>query len=314
MRRFAMIGLGLAAAFIAGGEAKAAGYPEKPIEIYVGFRPGGGADLLSRMLAKHMEERLEQPVAVINKAGAGGRLAASALHDSPADGYSLAMSVATTFVFDPLVAKDASFGPEDFTYVSAVAKSQEGFIGLSASYGGFADYLAAAKSEGSLTYSSMVPIDRLLMGFVAKREGLQLRPVPAQGGAGVLQSVLGGTVPAGFSGGAHFDAYKAGDVRVLAVFDEERLADYPDAPTLKELGYDVTFVNYFVLAAPAGLPNDRLETLWQAVKFATEQPDFLELTNEKMHMPKVALPPAETSARLQRMAQEYRDLIAAVGG
>jgi tripartite-type tricarboxylate transporter receptor subunit TctC len=248
-------------------------YPSKPIKMLVGYRAGGGADTMARLLAKPLGKILGQPVAVVNKPGGGGGVAATALKNSKSDGYTLCMTTAITYSFIPHVAK-VQFTADDFQYVAAVAQFQEAFVARSDKpYKSFKELVEYAKTHPGLNYASITPLDKVFLKHVAKKEGIQWTPVPVKGGAGMVPAVLGGHVDFGFSGGIHYQHVKAGKMVVLAGLGRERLLAFPDVPTLKESGYDLVLVNCNMITAPKGVPDSIVKKLAKAISEAVKDPD-----------------------------------------
>ncbi|MGR7997740.1 MULTISPECIES: Bug family tripartite tricarboxylate transporter substrate binding protein [unclassified Xanthobacter] len=256
-------------------------WPEKPITVTVGFGAGGTTDIAARAVADVVSRKLGQPVVVENKPGAGGAVAATALTKMPADGYNLVATTSTTITLDPQMTKLA-FTPEDFTYVAAVGQFPEAFIALpSKGWKNLSDALAAAKAAGRMNYASSTSLDRMVTAVLGKKVGAQLVPVPTRSGAEVVTQVMGGHVDLGYSSGAYFPQAKAGEVAVMAVLGEKRLAAFPNVPTLKELGYGISSVNLILFVAPKGVPADVAEKLYAAFAAAGTDPSVVALMEKR---------------------------------
>lgn len=281
-RRSVLLGTALAASLALPMATSAwAEWPEKPITVTVGFGAGGTTDIAARAVADVVSRKLGQPVVVENKPGAGGAVAATALTKMPADGYNLVATTSTTITLDPQMTKLA-FTPEDFTYVAAVGEFPEAFIALpSKGWKNLSDALAAAKAAGRMNYASSTSLDRMVTAVLGKKVGAQLVPVPTRSGAEVVTQVMGGHVDLGYSSGAYFPQAKAGELAVMAVLGEKRLAAFPDVPTLKELGYGISSVNLILFVAPKGLPADVAEKLYAAFAAAGADPSVVELMDKR---------------------------------
>ena len=289
--------LGLALA----GPARAE-YPDRPIKILVGFKAGGGVDTMARMLAQKAGDILGQPVVVINKAGGGGAIAAKSVLGAEPDGYTLVFSVTLTFAAWPHMTK-TDYTSEDFTYIASVGKFQEAFVaGTDQPFKDWKGLIAEAKKkEGGLNVAVMTPYDKMVLRYIAKKEGVKFNQVPTKGGADIMTQVLGGHVDFGFSGGIHYSYVKAGKMNVLAGHGSKRLVGTPDVPTLKELGYDVVLENYNMVAGPKGMPEDIVKKLGDAFAQATQDADYQDLMTNKLHFPVVYLGPADLTAQIQEM-------------
>lgn len=284
-------------------------YPDRPITLLVNFRAGGNIDTLGRLLAKSMGDTLGQPILAVNKPGGGGGVGAMALKNSKPDGYTLCFTVATTFVFNPHFSKKAKYSMDDFWFIASVTEGQEAFVSLpDKPWKDWKGLIAEARKKGGLTYSSFTPIERVFMKVVAKKEGVKLTPVPTKGGAGMVPQVLGGHVDFAFSGGIHHSYAKQGKMLVLASLGDKRLIDFPDVPTLKELGYNVVLDQYVVFAAPKGVPEEVVQKVNDAASKAVKDPNIADLIKNKIHWPIAYHGPADITAALKKMDASYKQM------
>ena len=269
----AILAAGLAAltgATTLSAPALSAGYPDKPITMLVGFRAGGGVDTVGRLIAKHMEGTLGQPVVPTAKAGAGGGVLAAALAKAKPDGYTIGIAVTSTWSFNPVFARKKRYGVNDATLLASIARAQCAiFVGAKSPYKSLKDAFAAAKGGKALSASSPAPPATFLMRHLAGKNGVKLRVINVKGTPAVIQQVLGGHVDLGWSGGHHIPYLRTGEVRVIAATDDRRLnAPSDTVPTLKEMGYDISFCGAYIVAAPRGLPADVRAKLDGALKAA----------------------------------------------
>ena len=220
------------------GPALAAAYPDKPITMLVGFRAGGGVDTVGRLIAKHMEQTLGQPVVATAKAGAGGGVLAAALAKAKPDGYTIGIAVTSTWSFNPVFAKKKRYGVDDATLLASIARAQCAiFVAAKSPYKSLKDAFAAAKGGTALSASSPAPPATFLLRHLAGQNGVKLRVVNVKGTPAVIQQILGGHVDLGWSGGHHIPYLRKGEVRVIAATDDRRLnAPSQDVQTLKEMG------------------------------------------------------------------------------
>lgn len=277
-------------------------WPEKPITISVGFAAGGTTDIAARAVAEVVAKKLGQPVVIENKAGAGGAIAATALTKMPADGYNLVATTSTTITLDPQLMK-LGYAPADFTYVAAVGEFPEAFIALPKhGWKTLNDAMAAAKTTGRMNYASNTALDRMISTAVGKKAGVALVPVPTRSGAEVVTQVMGGHVDIGYSSGAYYPQAKAGEIAVMAVLGDKRVAGLPDVPTLKELGYGISSVNLILFVAPKGLPPEVAKKLDEAFAAAGADPSIVSLM-EKRSLNNFV----ETGAALAKTIQDHID-------
>ncbi len=294
---------------IAFGSAPAkAEYPERPIQLTAGFQVGGNVDAVARILAKAAGNILGQPMVVENKPGAGGGVAAAMLKSAKPDGYTLCLNMATAYTFNPHVG-DSTYTADDFTYIAASGKGQEAFVSSPEQpWKDWKSMMAEAKQR-KLSFASMIPLDKMFMREVGTKEGVQFSAVPTKGGAEVITAVMGKHVDFGFSGGVHYSYAKAGQMTVLAGLGSERLVDFPDVPTLEELGYDITFENYVVIAAPKGLPAEVGKKLSDAFAKAIQDPEYVDMMKNKIHWVPLYLDSAKISSAIQKMSASYKKMM-----
>ena len=252
------------------GPALAAAYPDKPITMLVGFRAGGGVDTVGRLIAKHLEQTLGQPVVATAKAGAGGGVLAAALAKAKPDGYTIGIAVTSTWSFNPVFAKKKRYGVDDATLLASIARAQCAiFVAAKSPYKSLKDAFAAAKGGTALSASSPAPPATFLLRHLAGQNGVKLRVVNVKGTPAVIQQILGGHVDLGWSGGHHIPYLRKGEVRVIAATDDRRLnAPSQGVQTLKEMGYKISFCGAYIMAAPKGLPSDVKAKLDTALKAA----------------------------------------------
>jgi tripartite-type tricarboxylate transporter receptor subunit TctC len=308
-RKIVAAGLLVGMATIAGASAAFAEFPEKPVTITVGFGAGGGVDAITRAASEALSESLGQAIVVKNQPGAGGGLAVTALKAMPADGYALAATTSTTLTFDPH-ANDVSFAVDDFEFIAAFGVFPEALVALpSRNWKTFADTIAEArKSENGLTYASTTSIDRVVIGAIAKKEGVRIVPVPTKGGAEAVAQALGGHVDFAYSSGTYYAQAKAGELHVLAGLGEQPVPGFEETPTLKSLGYDVSSVNMVLFLAPAKLPEDAKAKLVTAFEAAAVSPKVLDLLATR-NMGSFVATGDEISALIHAQSDQFADAL-----
>lgn len=313
MKRLPRLLTGLAALGLAVASAAPvlAEYPEKPVTIIVGFGAGGGVDTISRAASSALSETLGQPVAIKNQPGAGGALATTALKSMPADGYNIVATTSTTLTFDPH-AQDLAYNIDDFEYLAAFGVFPEALVALPGrGWNTFADTIAEAKSKGEpMSYASTTSVDRVVVGLVAEQEGVTLNPTPTKGGAEAVAQALGGHVDFAYSSGTYYAQAEAGDLHVLAVFGDKRIDGFPDAPTLQELGYDISSMNMVLFLIPKGVPDEAKAKLAEAFAAAAGAPQLLEALNNR-HMGTFVPVGEEISALIYKQSDQFRAAVEA---
>ncbi|GAA5233010.1 tripartite tricarboxylate transporter substrate binding protein [Verticiella sediminum] len=262
------------------GASQAASYPERPIRLFVGFPPGGGADAVARIVANRMSEALGQSIVIENRPGAGTTLAATAVAKAPADGYTLYMGTPMLFGVDKVLYKSVTYSADDFTPITRWTTAP---LILAAnndlpvkSVTELVEYAKA--SPGELFYaSSGNGGSPHLAGLLFQRmAGVRMEHVPFNGGAPAVQAIVANDVQLTFgTPPSVIPLIEAGRLRALGVTSEGRSALFPELPTVAEQGvpdYELSF--WFGLFAPAGVSKDIVDRLYAASVEALSDPEI----------------------------------------
>ena len=257
--------------------AQAQSFPAKPIKLIIAFPAGGPTDITMRSLADNASKILGQPVIVENKPGAGGTLPAQTLQTSAADGYTLAQIPLGVFRL-PYTTKISWDPVKDISYVLNVTGYAFGLVVPADSpLKTWTHYVGWAKANpGKLTFGSTGTLTspHLTMELIAQEQGLQLLHVPYKGSADLMQALMGGHIMSAADSTGFAPLVESGKLRVLNTWGEQRLAKFPDAPTLKELGLGLVQNSPFGIGAPRGTPADVVKRLHDAFKTAMEQESY----------------------------------------
>ena len=260
-------------------------FPNKPIQIVVGYVPGGSTDLLVRALAQEGKNQLGQEVIVVNRPGAGGTVAAIAVANAKPDGYMLGATPSSTFTVSPFLLDLALDPVKETTAILSFAKFNVGILVKSDSpFKSLKDLFEyAKKNPGKVTYGHPGVSTRphLVMEMMAAQEGLKLNLVAFQGDIPTVTALLGGHVTsAGCSGGGWVSHVQAGTLRLLSVMEEERMEIFPNAPTVVELGYPYPLPLVVFLYGPKGLPEPVTKKLAEAFDKASQSPSFKKVASD----------------------------------
>ena len=274
MRR--LLALTLLAAFLA--VRPAAAFPDKPLELTVLFGAGSAADLLARKLAELAARDLGQPVAVVNRTGAGGALGYTHVKGQSPDGHALVWnsnSVSTAYH-----AGNMKFDHTAFAGVAALTSEPVSLaVRADAPWKDVRELLAHAKAHPGqvrLGNSGRGSFTHLVAVALENRAGVKLTHVPF-GRELAITTVLGDKIEASVQLPAEIMAQVTGrQVRVLAVTGDQRLPGLPEAPTLKESGVDLTMTLWRGVAAPRGTPEAVIARLERAFAQAAQSPEFRE--------------------------------------
>jgi tripartite-type tricarboxylate transporter receptor subunit TctC len=276
----ALFAASLAASHTAAVAQGADGYPSKPIRFILPFPPGGGTDILGRLLSERLATQLGQPVVVENRGGAGGNVGAEAAARSAPDGYTIVL-VAPSLAISPSLYKKLAYDPvKDFAPVSLVATVPNVMVtNPSVPARTLAEFIALAKSKpGGMNFGSggngtSNHLAGELFNIVA---GVRLVHVPYKGVNLAMNDVMSGEVHLVVIGiPAAAPHIKAGKLRALAVIDSKRAAALPDVPTVAEAGLsDFEVTTWYGVLAPAGTPRPIVTRLNVEIVKAMKSPEM----------------------------------------
>jgi tripartite-type tricarboxylate transporter receptor subunit TctC len=263
-----------------------AAYPTKPITLVVPFPPGGGTDTIGRPLASVAHQHLGQPMVVINKAGGGGAVGSQFVANAKPDGYTVLHAINTVSEIpqiDELLGRPISFKKEQFVPIGQVAVSPFAvMVNAESRWKTFKDFVEEARQKpDEFQYASagVYSTTHIMWELILKSTNLRVRHMPTTGGGPIMMAVLGKHVDISHCVMPAVCApqLEAKKIRLLAVTTDKRLPNYPDVPTLKELGYDVTHAIWHALMVPAGTPPDVVAKLRQGLKGMAEDEAFKAL-------------------------------------
>jgi tripartite-type tricarboxylate transporter receptor subunit TctC len=252
---------------LAAGVAQAQGYPAKTIRWIVPWPPGGGADVLSRMLSPQLSEALKQQIVIDNRGGAAGNIGAELAAKSPADGYTIVFAYSGTHAINPSIYRKIPFKESDFAPIIQLASvPQVLVVHPSLPVKNVKDLVTLAKKRpGELTYGSSGngAFNHLTGALFAQLTGTKLVHVPYKGGGPAAVALLSGEITMILGEPATIVGFvKSGRVRALAVTGAKRAPALPELPTIAEAGvagYEATSWNGML--APAGTPADIIRRL-----------------------------------------------------
>ncbi len=289
-----LCGVALACLVAAAGTARAQDkYPSKPIKIVVPYVPGGATDIVARILADQLGKNLGQTVFVENKPGAFGIVAIEDMVKSGADGYTLMIGNVSTNAITPIIypqkfkidyAKDVVAITDVVDIPAMLVATTKNFDVKSVAE--LIDY--AKKNPGKVRYGTVGPgsYPHYDMEYFAKRAGgLEMTAIPNKAGAtGVINDMLNGSTQVTFLNAASAGPQvKAGGLRALAVVNHARLPDFPDVPTMQELGFPgVGTIAWQGLFAPAATPKPVLQTVFNATVAAMKSPAVSEAFQKQL--------------------------------
>lgn len=289
-----------------------AAFPDRPITVIVPYVAGGGADIAARILQPSLEAQLGEGarIAILNKGGAGGAIGFQQIAEAKPDGYTLGIITTPNIVSIPLERK-VPFTWESFDLIGNIV-DDPGTLGVitESPLKAFADLIAKAKADpGSISVGTtgVGSYSNILLLSFERLAGVKITQVPFSGSAAIRGSLLQRDVSAGQMTIGEMRQFVAGGapIRTLVQFTATRDPAVPDAPTLKELGYDLVASSARGLAAPKGLPADVREKLVGAVARAMADPAF-KARAEQAFAPVRFLAPEAFAAELRTLDASYR--------
>jgi tripartite-type tricarboxylate transporter receptor subunit TctC len=254
-------------------------YPNKPIEVVVGYPPGGGTDMISRAVADVAQKYLGQPLVVNNKPGATGIIGSQYVYNSKPDGYTLLVAGGSETVSVPHF-KSLPFNPiNDFDPIIRLMIERVGFyVKTDSPWKTMKDFVEdAKKNPDKYTYatSGVGGLHHASVLVTEKRTGISLTHVPHKGGAETLTALAGGHVDIAMaSPNEAYALVQGGRVRCLAITSLTHSPTEPNTPTMRELGYDVYIENQKGFVFPKGVPMPIMQKLHDGLKRAYDDPQF----------------------------------------
>ncbi|MGZ5113085.1 MAG: Bug family tripartite tricarboxylate transporter substrate binding protein [Usitatibacter sp.] len=243
--------------------AYAQSYPSKPVKMVVGFSPGGGTDILARIVAQKLGEAWGQSVIVENRPGASATIGAAVVAKAPPDGYTLAMGQLTPNAIAPALFASLPYDAvKDFVPIILVGTSLNVLVmNPSVPAKSVAELVALAKSKpGTLTYASSGAgsLQHIAAELFKATAGVDIVHVPFKGSSQAVIDLISGQVDMNFDSiPAVIQHVKAGKLRAIAVTSAKRASGLPEIPTIAESGFpDYDLTTWWGLFAPAGTPTE----------------------------------------------------------
>lgn len=300
--------------------AKADTFPSKPVRLIVGFAPGGGTDIVARLLAQKLSETMGQPFIVENRAGATGMIGAKFVATAPADGYTLLMGHVNSQAIAPALMARPQYDPvKDFAAVAYIGYVPNVLVVSAASpVKSVPELLALAKSKpGGVSFASPgVGSTNHLAGEMLRNESTgNFVHVPYKGSGPAITDMLGGQVDMNFDSMPSIAPFiKAGRLRALAVTTPERDRELPDVPTMGELGFKTfNMTNWYGVVAPAGTPAAVVATLNGAIQRVLSMPDVSQKLSELTVRGGNAMTPSQFGQFIRAESAKYRDIAKRTG-
>jgi tripartite-type tricarboxylate transporter receptor subunit TctC len=259
-------------------------YPSRPIRLILPFPPGGSTDILGRIVAQHLSERIGQPVVSDNRPGLGGYLGMEIASQAPNDGHTIVIA-SLIYASGPLTYPKMKLNPvRDLTPIGQISEAPNFVVvnpGVPAkSLKGLVDYVRANPKKLNFASSGVGSTLHLSASMLNSATKMDLVHVAYKGGGGpAMTAVVAGEVQMIVLGPASIPHFRAGRARALAVLSAQRVSVASDVPTAKEQGFDVVVTSWHGLLAPAGTPRARISRLnkeWVQIASSPEVKERLE--------------------------------------
>ena len=296
-----------------------AAFPTKPIRLIVPFPPGGGTDILSRLVAQKLTESTKWTVVPDNRAGAGGTIGLTEAAKAAPTGYDLVMGQKDNMVVGSWLYKNLPWDPtKDFSAVAHIAYTPVIIAtGVNSRFKTLADVVAAAKAApDTITYGSPGngTTIHLAGDLFEKAAGIKIRHVPYKGSNPAMMDALAGNIDLLVSSvPSAMGQIKAGKLRPLAVTSAKRSSSLPDVPTVAEQGFrDFDVTTWYGVFAPAGTPKDIVNTLNAEVNKLLATPEMKDAIHAQGAEPQ-AMTPEQFGALLKADHQKWRGIVQGSG-
>ena len=278
-RAWLAAGIALAAACWPAFAQQAAGYPDRPVRFLVPYPPGGGTDVIARIVQHKFGQLLGQPIVIENRGGAGGSVGSETAAKSAPDGYTVLFTLSSHTINPAIFPKMAFDTVRDFEPVGVVASLPQILVAAPGFPAGtVAEMTALAKAKPGLAFASVGngSPGHLAGAMQALRTGVELTHIPYKGGGPAVTDVMGGQVPTlwvSIPAAAQF--VKTGKLKALAVSTLKRSAAFPNVPTMQEAGLaDFEVDSWYAMFVPAKTPRAVIDKLNKALNEVVADPEI----------------------------------------
>lgn len=283
LRKAGLITSVAAAASIAavGTAAAQSDFPNKPITVIVPYGAGGGTDTTGRFLANEAEKHFSQPIAVVNRSGAGGTVGTAEAAAAKPDGYTLYFGASDALVTAPH-SLQVPYSVDNFRGIVGVSFAPSSIaVRTDSPWETLDDLLAEAGTDTVIDrgHSGVGGVHHTLLKSLFLETGIKFRDIPFQGGSKTIAALRGGHVDLiGGTPGAMAAAVEAGEVRVLAISSPTSLDAFPGVPSFKEKGLDIVATVEWYLLAPKDTPDEVIAILEEGFLKAASSDEFKAFT------------------------------------
>jgi tripartite-type tricarboxylate transporter receptor subunit TctC len=306
----AAAGLGLAPAI-----ARAQDYPTKQVRVVVPYPAGGGTDLVARLIVPRLAERWKQTVIIDNKGGASGILGSEIVAKAPPDGYTL-LIMTSAHTINPFTNKTLPYDTErDFTAVTPLIEGAIALVGSpKAGMDTMEKFMTAARANpGKYTFGSTENTTRMVGELFRLKSGLKIENVAYKGAAPMMQELVGGHIPVGFTSPlTAMSQHRAGTLRMLAVSSSKRLPGLDDIPTMSEAGVPIDQSAWFSLFGPGKMSPQLAQKMRDDVVAVLAEPEMQAKIRDLASLPGGETPDS-FAKRVSRELVTWREIAKEAG-
>jgi tripartite-type tricarboxylate transporter receptor subunit TctC len=305
----------LGAALAAPGWAQP--FPSRPIRLVLPFPPGGNTDILGRIVAQNLGERLGQPIVSDNRAGLGGYLGLDIASKASPDGYTMTIA-SMVYASGPLTYPEMKFNPEkDLVSIGQISEAPNYVVVHPAvpakTLKDLVDHVRASPKKLNYATSGTGSTLHLAAAMLNSITKMDIVHVAYKGGGGpAMNAVVAGEVQLIVLGPAAIPHFRAGRARALALLSEQRIQVTPEVPTAREQGFDVVVISWHGLLAPTGTPRARINRLNKEWLQAAASPEVRERLEKLGFFPRPGTP-EQFSSYLKAETVRWTKLIREVG-
>jgi len=286
-------------------------YPDHTITLVVPFAPGGSTDMGGRAIAEGMEKYLKQPVAVVNKPGAGTTLGGGFVAAAKPDGYTLGFLTTTTVLPELYGTYKVPYSKKDLKLISGVLEIPTAiFVKADAPWKSLKELVEYVRSNPGMKIADLGKnhVAYYLLRLLAKQEKIDLVSIPFDGGSKIVPALLGGHVPVAISGldPTFKSLLDSNKLRALVVCTKKRIDPLPDIPSWEELGYKMPFIFISGVCGPKGVPEEAVAKIDQAVAKVVPELDFRKKLQHALLSPKYL-----NTADYDKTMTEYAEFLGA---
>lgn len=294
-------------------------WPRQPVKLIVTFPPGGSSDIVARVLAPLLSEKLGQSIIIDNRPGAGATIGAKMVADAPADGYTLMLSNTAPISISPFMLDKMTYDPvKNFSHIFYIGAVPNVFIVHPSvpvkTMAEFGAWLKAQKDPVPFGSGGVGSIGHIVGEIYKTGAGVQLTHVPYKGSSPMHNDLLGGTIKVAVDSLAQNIPYmKGGQLRLLAVTSRERMASVPEIPTVIEAGLpNLVAENFLGISGPAGVPREAVDKIHAAMAEIIKRPDVVRKLDDLGISPR-PMSPAEFSAFVSNQVSAWAPAVKASG-